>query len=267
MAENPIPTSKETEVEVPPTENKEQNGTGTVPEVETPIVEAPVEETPPASPVEVAPKDTTPPIDAPAKPEIDYKKKFGESTRNNQIVMSRFSELQKVLGDITRQEVPTEDEMRNLEPEWEYMSDREKRDATKLVVLERRQNHIFKTIGDITRDSENARKLDEFIENEPKLKGKEDDFIAFATKDSNQGASMETILKAFLYDVEEDVTPPVPTPEVPVETESAPTLERGNPSAGAPQEVGKKELDADDLKELRLKNPQEYMRKIQKGQI
>lgn len=251
----PTPNGTETENNLPPV-NAEENGESTAPlSEETPVVVAPIE-TP------------APIVEAPvAKPEPDYKKKFSESTRNNQIVMSRFVELQKVLGDITRQEVPTDDEMRSLESDWEYMSDREKRDATKLVVLERRQNQIFKTINDIARDSENSRKLDEFIENEPKLKGKEDAFISFATKDSNQGASMETVLKAFLYDVEEDIAPPNPAPVATAPTESAPSLERGNPSAGAPQDTGRKERSVEELKELRTKNPREYNDLVRKGLI
>lgn len=266
-------TPRGTETELPPVIKEGENGTGIVPPiepVEIPPVEAiPPVETPPAPPVET-PIVPEPPVATPPAPvaEVDYKKKFGESTRENQIVMSRFNELQKVLGDITRKEVPTEDEMRGLEPDWDYLTDREKRDAMKMVVLERRQNLIFKTISDISLDSENARKLNEFIENEPRLKGKEDQFFDFATKPSHRGADMDTILKAFLFDFKEtEVTPPVPTPTPTPTPESAPSLERGNPSAGAPQDIGKKELSADDLKALRTSDPRKYNEMVRKGLI
>ena len=225
-------------------------------------------EAPPAAPVEITPNEVVPPVPAPAPTPVvptpvDYKKKFGESTRENQIVTSRLSELQKVLGDITRQEVPTEDEMKRIEPEWEYLTDREKAREMKIVVLERRQNHIIKTFSDITTDVDNVRKLGEYIESKSELKGKEDAFRAFASKDSNKGVAMETLLAAFLYEVRDDT----PAPVTPPADDTPPSLERSRPSGGTPPPPANRGRSDEELKELRTKDPKRYNELIRTGQI
>lgn len=207
------------------------------------------------------PETTTP---APETP--DYKKKFSESTRRNQIVESQFRELQKVLGDITKQEVPTDDEMRATDADWDYRSDYEKMMAKKTVVLERRQNHILASISNIATESEFARSIDEFIATKPELKGKEEAFFEFASKPSNRGASPQVLLSAFLFEVK-DVTPeqdPTPTPKV----EKRPHLARGTGRAGADAPKKKEGTYTDEeIKLLRTKDPKKYFDLIRKGKI
>lgn len=214
---------------------------------------------------EVIPPVTPAPVVEPPKPEEpDYRKKFGESTRRNQVVESQFSELQKILGDITKQEVPTDDEMKAQVPDWEFLSEREKNGERKLLVLERRQNLMMKTFSNISSETENLKKLESFIYNEPKLKGKEDDFIAFVEKPANKGASMEVLLNAFLFEVKPEETPTVTPPA----DEIAPSLERGTPSGNMPPiNTGKKEYSDEELASLRKNDPKKYHELIRKGLI
>lgn len=194
---------------------------------------------------------------------VDYKKKFGESTRRNQIVESQFRELQKVLGDITRQEIPSDDEMRSTDPDWDYRSDFEKNLSLKLVVQERRQNHILSTIGNITKESEKAEKIVSFIEATDSLKGKEEAFYDFATNPKNEGAPVDTLLKAFLYDVEEKV----PTQPI-APKEKAPSLNRATPRGGNdPKPVKEGNYSDAELTALRTKNPKEYFKLIRQKKI
>lgn len=255
------PVAPVTEVKTP--EN------GEVPTPPTPSAEVVVppatEVTPPTPPVPPA-QPATPTAPAPKKEEPDYRKKFGDSTRRNQIVESQFKELQKVLGDITKQEVPTDDEMVALIPDWAYLSDREKNGERKLVVLERRQNHILGTISNIANETENVSKLDDFIADEPRLKGREEDFIAFALDPRNKGASSEVLLNAFLFE-ETPITEVAPIVEVPPE-ELPPSLERGTPSGNMPPiKTGHEEMSPDELKLLRTTDPRKYNDMIRKGQI
>lgn len=217
------------------------------------------------------PEDPTPeptPTPEPPKketPAVDYKKKFGDSTRRNQIVESQFRELQKVLGDITKQEIPTDEEMRVTDPEWDYRSDFEKNMAIKTVVLERRQNQILNTIGNITRETEDLSKLTDYIESEPKLKGKEDEFIEFATKPANRGASMEVLLKAFLFDgIEENPSDPTPEPKP---KETPPSLSRATPTGGNPPKKTKTEYSPEEIKHIRQTDHKRYMKLVREGKI
>lgn len=212
--------------------------------------------------------------ETPAKPETttpapevpDYRKKFSESTRRNQIVESQFRELQKVLGDITKQEVPTDDEMRATDVDWEYRSDYEKMMAKKSVVLERRQNLILASINNIATESEFARSIDEFISTKPELKGKEESFFEFASKPANRGASPDVLLSAFLFEVR-DVTPEqdqTPKPK----TEKRPTLARGTGRGGNDTPKKKEGTYSDEeVKMLRTKDPKKYFKLIREGKI
>lgn len=253
----PRQTAPEATPEVPPVTTLPANGES-VPPITTPAeVIPPV--TPPTQPV-------IPTVTEKKPDEPDYKKKFGESTRRNQIVESQFSELKKTLGDITKQEIPTDDEMVVLIPEWDMLSDREKNNERKLIVMERRQNHIIGTISNIASETENVSKLNDYAENEPRLKGKEDEFYEFASRQNNKGASMEVLLNAFLF----ETTPIVntdPTPDKPIE-EIPPSLETATPSGNMPPiKPANAPLDEEALKELRTKDPKKYMEMIRTGKI
>lgn len=239
-------------------EEQEFNPDGTLKE-KKPKEEKPAEEIQPV----VVPENEKPVVVPPKKEETpDYRKKFGDSTRRNQIVESQFRELQKTLGDITKQEIPSDEEMKLTDPDWEYRNDFEKAQAIKLVVLERRQNLILNSIGSITKETEELEKLGEFIDSVPQLKGKEDEFVEFTRKPSNKGASMEVLLSAFLFEVK-DETPADPTPKP---EDIPPSLERSTPTGGdAPKP--KTGYSDEELKELRTKNPKKYFKLIREGKI
>lgn len=219
--------------------------------------------------IEEAPADPVPPVTPkPEVPPVDYRKKFSESTRRNQIVESKFVELQKVLGDITKQEIPTDQEMTAVDPDWEYRSDYEKNQALKLVVLERRQNLIFNTVGSISKESEFAEKIHTFIESSPDLKGKEEKFYDFATDPKNQGASPEVLLKAFLYEVKDDTTvTPVTTDPKPKVVEKAPRLNTSTPQGGSPKPKKEGAYSDEEIKVIRTTDHKKYNKLVREGKI
>ena len=216
----------------------------------------------PLAPTPVQPETPTTPV---PKPEPDYKKKFADSTRRNQIVESQFKELQKVLGDITKQEVPTDEEMQAIVPDWEYLTDREKNGERKLVVLERRQNHMLNTFSSITAESEMYSQLETFVAGEPRLNGKETEFYEFATDPRNKGASMEVPSMRFSLRIRQ----PSKKPQSSLRWKRKPhQLLRATPSGNMPPiKTGNEEMSADELKLLRTTDPRKYNEMIRKGQI
>lgn len=240
-------------------DKKPENG-----EVPTPTATDPV--VPPTQPVTPPTQPAQPTVPEKKQDEPDYRKKFGESTKRNQIVESQFRELQKVLGDITKQEVPTDDEMVAIIPDWQYLDDREKNRERKMIVLERRQNHIIATVSNIARETDTVSKIDEFINNEARLRGKEDEFYEFVNRPNNQGASVEVLLNAFLFETTPIVA--VADPVTPPSEVIPPSLERGTPSGNMPPiKTGHEEMTADQLKLLRTQDPRKYNEMIRKGQI
>lgn len=261
----PVAVEKQPETIVTPT--IEPTPSVVTPEPVVPVVETPVTPTEPVVPTVETPAQPVTPTAKEPKPEIDHKKKFADSTRRNQIVESKFSELQKVLGDITKQEVPTDDEMKVLVPDWEYLTDREQNGERRYVVLERRQNHMLATFSSITAETEMFSKVEDFATGEPRLAGQESEFYEFVLDPRNKGATLEVLVNAFLFEntpaVEDNqvVTPP-PVVETP------PSMERGNPSGNMPPiQTGNQEKSPEELKLLRTSDPRKYNDMVRKGQI
>jgi hypothetical protein len=228
-------------------------------------VDPPTPEDPPIDPPQDPPQD--PP--APAAPSVDYKEKFSHSARRNQIVESQLAELRNTIADITKQEIPTDEEMLLLDKDWEYRSDFEKNQAIKTIVLEKRLNLVTNTLGNITRETEKSTQLQSFIENEPKLKGKEDEFYKFATAKKNQGADVDVLLKAFLFEVkDESPDPQDPPPQTPPAPSPAPSLNRSTPTGGNPPVDPKdKKLSPEDIKIIRTTDHKRYNELVRTGQI
>jgi hypothetical protein len=256
-----------TQVDPKATLTPSENGTGTVPAQPNQGNEP----TPNGADITKKEEVQTPPtVQVPSNPaptEPDYKTKFAHSTRENQIITARLNEVTKVLGDITKQEIPSEDEMRAKVPGWDDLFDREKAIEMKMVVLERRQNQILNSFSNITRDVENERKLTQFITGEDRLKGREDQFRTFCEKPSHQGVPVEVLVNAFLF--ENPTTPPAtpePTPTPPT-PESAPSLMSGGKGSGgeAPRNTG--QYSDEELKDLRTKDPKKYHDLIRTGKI
>lgn len=219
--------------------------------------ESPVPPTEPVTPPVQPPKETTPKAD-----EQDYKKKFSESTRRNQIVESQNRELQRILGEITKQEAPTDEEMASIIPDWEFLSDREKNTERTVLMLKRKEDQRVLEMARFEAEQENLHKLDEFIVNEPRLQGKEDEFYEFVSRPNNQGATAEVLLNAFLFETTPITTPATPEDLIP------PSLERGTPSGNMPPvTTGKTEMSDEEITLLRTTNHKEYMEKVRKGQI
>lgn len=198
----------------------------------------------------------------PSEPVIDYKAKFGESTRENQIIQSKIKSLEAQLGLITSDETPTETEMKEKYPLWDEMMDLERKFAINQVILEHRVNKTSLTILEIAEDKRWNEGLDRFLEKVeilnqfPGLKGKEKEFREFAKKPTHKGMDLEVIAKAFLYNPEKE-----PAKE---KVPSKPVLEKGSGGGGQPP---KTEMSPEDIKLLREQDPKLYNLYVKQGKI
>jgi hypothetical protein len=199
---------------------------------------------------------TTPPAD-PAPP-IDYEKKFAESTRENQILAAKLAEAdaERARRELTTE--PTDSELLAAFPEWDIMTDTEKRLARGTFTAQR----IASTLQS-EREQEKAERqwttdLELTIAQNPSLQGKELAFKEFAKKPTHRGAPLGTLVSAFLF--ESSSTPsttPAPTP--------APGLLPGN---GGPRGSDKpKLLSGDELKQLRQTDEKAYKEYIRTHDI
>lgn len=147
--------------------------------------------------------------DKPQEP--DYKKKFVESSREAQILHSKNKKISDAFEKASQLPDPTDDEMKVEYPDWDLMSDFEKKIAKDSVKNTKRFQAMeevtkgFKKLGDW------QDKVNSFIEDpktlvdNPELDGKEDEFKLFATKPTRIGVPLEDVVSAFLYNVEKEV--------------------------------------------------------------
>lgn len=193
------------------------------------------------------------------QPEIDYKRKFAESTREVQILQAKLKQLEEKLDKVGRDEIPAEEELKKIYPDWDLLDDFSKQLAEKNLILEKRLGKI--EAEEIQRKEEMKweKELEEFLEknkileNYPKLAGKEKEFRQFAKKPTHRGVSLDVLAKAFLFEIPE---------EMPL-LKKEPVLE---PGSGGTKEVpsAKKKIDFEELRILRKENPKKWREIITK---
>lgn len=205
---------------------------------------------------EVKPEtDKKPDADAKPQPEIDYKKKFSESTTENQILAATNEELKNRIRELTKE--PTDSELRAAFPDWEFMDDTAKRSAR----LSFNANRLAEK-HELERQQERAEQtwkndLEAAITAHPELDGKEREFKDFASQPTHKGAPMQVLVDAFLHKIGVAPPPPPLTPK--------PGLEKGS---GGPKESEKPAvLSGEELKALRVSDEKAYMEYIKTHDI
>jgi len=264
----PKPVEPTEEVPTEPTSPVETPEDDVTPEDDEQPVD-PIEEDPenpagddqPENPDAAAPA----PVETPAAP--DYKEKFASSARRNQVVEAQNEELQQIVRDITKEDRPTDDEMRAADPDWDLRSDFEKNLAVKVEAQGRAAKRVDAEMRRITIEGKRKLEIARIIDTEPRLKGREEAFEKFSQDPRNSLAPATVLLNAFLFDAGEAAPAPTPAP-APKPKGVPPALQRGNPSGGRPPTPRKPgEFSPEDLKNLRTTDPKRYNEMIRKGQI
>lgn len=204
---------------------------------------------------EVVPPVTPPPAEpAPATPPIDYEKKFAESSRENQLLRDAETARVKAEQELTKE--PTESELRTAFPEWDGLTDFEKKmargnfTATKLAAASARK------ADEIASDRSWNTSIEIALTSDPALQGKEQAFKQFASQPKYKGTDMDLLISAFLQK-----NPSAPArPATP-----KPGLEPGN---GGPRTPDKPQLlSSTDLKTLRETDEKAYLAYIRTHDI
>ena len=141
----------------------------------------------------------------PETEEIDYRKKFTESTREAQILHAKNKKINEAVEKAKGLPDPTEEDLIKEYPDWELLTDLEKKLAKNSLISTRR----FSILEEVTAESKDIEawnnRVDTFISDpkslikHPELEGKEDDFKIFAAKPTRRGVEFEDLIPAFLY--------------------------------------------------------------------
>lgn len=188
------------------------------------------------------------------QPKIDYKQKFAESTREAQILLARVKQLEEKLGRVARDEIPAEQELQKLYPDWEMMGELERKLAEKTLILEKRIGKIEQEREAAREEAEWERQLETFLERAkildayPELEGREKEFQEFAKKPTHKGVDLNVLADAFLYKVRGEI---MPKPKKGAVLEPG----RGGPPTAPPK---KKKMTPEELRILRNTDFKKY---------
>lgn len=140
--------------------------------------------------------------------DIDYRKKFAESTREAQVLHAKNKKLNEAIELASTVPEVTEQELQAEYSDWENMTELEKRMAKSSLMNERR----FQALQTATKEFKDidawTAKVDQFISDantlvvNPELEGKVEEFKVFATKASRRGVDFPDLVSAFLFQTE-----------------------------------------------------------------
>lgn len=191
----------------------------------------------------------------PESTEPDYKQKFVESSRESILNAERVKVRDAQLEQLTKTDTPTDEAMRLVYPEWDELNEVTKKALVKQEAQEMRQKRIELRQEEIDNRQRLADELNEVIQSNDKLLGKESEFKKFAANPKNKGISAEVLAKAFLFDVEVPATP-VPKGEA---------LPTGN---GGPRgDLKPKKISIEEAGEIRKTDNKRYMELVKAGMI
>ena len=154
------------------------------------------------------PKVPDPEADVKDKPKVDLKKKLSASARENQKILAKNRTMTKALADAEDIPEPTEDEVKKEygEDDYELMSDTEKKMAKETLTGKRWRIAIAQAKEQASKIDKWGEKVGGFINDpqtlidNPKLEGKTNSFIQFATKDEHNSVPLNILVSAFLHE-------------------------------------------------------------------
>lgn len=208
------PTKEEIEAEIKAAQDALANPPSPSPAPETPQ-EDPAVPTPSPSPEEPSPskeeeKDPVPsPSPSPEEPSPSkelFKKKFKNSTREALVQKAGRDNLAKAIKTADGIPEPTEEELIAENPDWDVMSETERKTAKKLMISDRR----WEIVNRANKESEDLdawiKKVEDYVDDPkimsayPGLEGKEEEFRTFSITPSRRGIPLEDLVKVFLFD-------------------------------------------------------------------
>ena len=145
------------------------------------------------------------------EPSPDYKKKFGESSREAQKKVAANRVINKALADAEELPEPTEEDLQKEFHDWDLMTDIEKTLAKETVVSRNWRQTIKSAKDQASKIEKWNSEVTEFIDDPktfidyPELEGKQDEFVDFANKDTHNSVPFETLVSSFLYNKSKDV--------------------------------------------------------------
>jgi|TARA_Y100000034_G_scaffold19875_1_gene22601 hypothetical protein len=198
-------------------------------------------------------------------PEIDYKKKFTESTREAQILHSKNKKLNEAMQKAGEVAEPTDEDLQVAYPKLDIeIMDESEKQLFKDNLMNKQRFELITEATKVTKKVEEwYSKVDkhladpETLVKNPGLEGREAEFKVFATKPTRRGVEFEDLTKAFLYDIESKPKP----------KKKGKMFEEGSGGSNEKPNPKGDKITADQARKLRETNYNEYKRLLVAGKI
>jgi hypothetical protein len=205
----------------------------------------------------VVPPVADPPEQPPAQPTAEetlrkeneeLKAKAAASARENQLM--REAEAARIKAEQESTKEPTDSDLRAAFPEWDTLTEFEKKIARDNLVTKGLASSAVKTTKELKDERAWNTSIELAVSSDPALQGKEQAFRLFANQTKYKGAPMELLVSAFLQ--KSPAESPRPTPKTGLETGSG----------GPRNEPKPKGLSSEELEALRKNDYRAYEKYI-----
>ena len=193
----------------------------------------------------------------------NYEKRYRDSTAEAQVLYSKNKKITEAIKKAGSVSEPTDGELAVEYPEWEEMSDFEKRLAKDSLMNKRG----FEAIKEATKEFEQLDKwsgeIDSFLTDpatlakHTDLDGRENEFKMFASKPTRQGVDFEDLVSAFLYS--ESVKP--------APTKNKQMFETGTGGINEKPKPPSNKISVDESQRLRITDYKKYLEYLKQGRI
>jgi hypothetical protein len=215
---------------------------------------------------EESPSETiTPPVpsEEPKEEPVDYEKKYKASSGEAQILLSKTKKITEAVAKAGEIAEPTDEEMTKEFPDWEVMSDTERKLAKDSVVNRKKFSTLAEATGEIKDIDAWNDKVDSFLADpkvladHPDLDGNEEEFKTFATKPTRRGVDFEDLVSSFLYMQSKEVRP----------KNKGGMFETGSAGLNDKPKPKTDKITVDESRRLRLLDYKKYLQYVKEGKI
>jgi len=214
----------------------------------TPIEDEPEAPTLEGTEGEPTPIETPPAVEEPKPAEVDYKKKFSESSREVQRLLeedklnkARLAETEAKLEQASA--IPSEDDLSRKYPDWELLTDAEK-------AIYRRVETQERDLVELKEERAWQKDFSKAKSRFPQLAEREQEFKDYCYKYPRSVDAL-TLAKSFLFD----------------EAKTEPQRKGLESPTAGPKELGGSEFTWDDVDRMRVSDPKLYEKLIREGRI
>lgn len=152
-----------------------------------------------------------PPVKEEPKPPTDFEKRYKDSSREAHILRENKDKQDAEIDEVQGLSEPTEDQLRTEYPDWDDLSETERKLAKKVFHAELKEAKIReireKYRADEQKIGERAKEAEVFaihpdtLGKFPKLEGRQEEFMAYASKPSRLVMDLEDLAKLFILDL------------------------------------------------------------------